>query len=700
MTRFLVLVLFLLISGSQLFAQPTNDNCNTPITLTDITNYCSRVGEFTNVDATPSGYGAATCWPSTGRDVWFRFRAFFTDVNITIIGINNRSGVPGGTLSRPMVALYRGVCGGTISELRCGADLAGNGALGIYQGGLVVGVDYYIRVDGINNSMGTFQLCLNNFNPPALPGQDCNTAGVLCDKTPFVVQKVTGGGRDPDEAAASCLGDNSGKNSESSSVWFTWIAANDGTLTFTLKPLNPSDDIDYALYELPSGIHKCSDKILLRCNATAPPCAGPTGLNLTDPDISENLNCNSGENGYCKFIDMQKDHTYTLVVNNFTDTGIGFSVEWGGTGEFAGPVANFGVDPPTGLKCETDFVVADSSTFVSGSILRWTWNFGKDAIPQTAVDNAAGVKHSVRYNSFGEKYISLTIITDIGCQITEIRRIYVEPCCEDLPTLRIGIDSTRNLSCFESNDGMIAFNGNQGTPFDEDINGVKSFYYQYSLNGQDFSPTSRFINLPAGTYTVYIQDRKGCTDSIQVVITQPDKVVPNAGSDLEIDLGDFIDLNATVVPGGIYNYNWERGTNIDCINCQNTKALPINDGYYTVRTTNENGCTGLDSFFVRVRKNYDVFTPNVFSPNGDNINDFFFVGGSKSIANVDLLQIFDRWGNLIYEGKNLQPNNQSIGWNGRFKNQSCNPGVYVYLIKARFLDDHVLTESGDLSLLK
>ena len=112
------------------------------------------------------------------------------------------------------------------------------------------------------------------------------------------------------------------------------------------------------------------------------------------------------------------------------------------------------------------------------------------------------VKHSVRYNSLGEKYISLTIITDIGCQITEIRRIYVEPCCEDLPTLRIGIDSTRNLSCFESNDGMIAFNGNQGTPFDEDINGVKSFYYQYSLNGQDFSPTSRFINLPAGTLSL------------------------------------------------------------------------------------------------------------------------------------------------------------------------------------------------------
>lgn len=72
--------------------------------------------------------------------------------------------------------------------------------------GLIVGLDYYIRVDGVNSTTGTFQLCINNFNPPALPGQDCKTAGVLCDKSPFVVQKVSGGGMDIDEANNSCLG--------------------------------------------------------------------------------------------------------------------------------------------------------------------------------------------------------------------------------------------------------------------------------------------------------------------------------------------------------------------------------------------------------------------------------------------------------------------------------------------------------------
>lgn len=696
MNKVYCLLIFFFSYGILGFAQPVNDNCTNPFTIPDVTNYCSKVGEFTNVGATPSGYGPATCWTSTGKDVWFRFRAFFTDVNITIIG-TNLGGTAKGTLSRPMVALYKGICGGTISELECGVDNS-KGILSIFQGGLIVGADYFIRVDGVSDAMGTFQLCINNFNPPAQPQQDCKQSTVLCDKSPFVVQKISGGGMDSDEANNSCLGDNSTQTSESSSVWYTWQASNDGTLTFTLKPLNPSDDIDFAVYELPSGIHNCNDKIVLRCNATAPPCAGPTGLDLTDNDISEDLNCNSGENGYCKFIDMQQGKAYAIVINNFTNTGIGFSVDWGGTGEFAGPTANFGIEPPSGLKCETDFQVIDSSSSsASSSIVRWTWNFGKDAVPQTGSGNQI---HTVRYNSFGEKFVTMTIITSNGCQVTEIRRVYVEPCCEDLPTLGIQLDSMRNLSCFKSNDGMIAVNGTQGTPFDEDINGIKVFYYQYSLDGQEFSSSNIFTNLMAGKHTVFIQDRKGCLDTIEIIITEPAEVVAYAGDDIEIELGDILDLNATVDPQDFYTYEWYRGDSIECNTCQNTKALPFNDGYYAVKATNANGCSDLDSFFVRVRKEYFIYPPNVFSPNGDNINDIFYILGGKSFSNIELMQIFDRWGNLLYEGKNLEPNNPSAGWNGRSNNQSCNPGVYVYVLKARFIDGHTESISGDITLIR
>jgi gliding motility-associated-like protein len=691
------LFLFVAVFSIKGFAQPSNDDCSSPINIPDVTNYCSKIGEFTNINAGNSGYSSATCWPNTDKDVWFRFRAFFTDVNIVVIG-TNLGGTKGGTLARPMVALYKGVCGGTISELECGADVTGKGIFSIYQGALIVGADYFIRIDGANKSSGTFQLCINNFNPPAKAEQDCIDATVLCDKSSFVVQKLTGGGLNSDEASNSCLGDNITQTSESSSVWYTWTAANDGTLTFTLTPLNPSDDIDFAVYELPNGIHNsCDNKIVLRCNATAPPCAGPTGLDTLDKDITEDLNCNSGENGYCKYIDMMQGKAYAMVINNFSNTGIGFSVKWGGTGQFASPIANFGIDPPGGLKCETDFMVIDSSTASAGiGIGRWTWNFGKDAVPQVGTGNQV---HSVRYNSFGEKFIALTIESTNGCLLTEIRRVYVEPCCEDLPNLKILLDSMRNVSCFGDKDGMIAVSGNLGSPFDEDVNGIKNFYYQYSLDGQEFTQTNVFNNLIAGNHTIIIQDRKGCLDTLQVLITEPDHVIPDAGDDLEVDLGSIIDLNVTVTPGAFYNYTWYRGDSIACNTCQSTTAFPLNDGFYAVQAVNEFGCIGIDSIFVHVIKNYVVYPPNVFSPNGDNINDVFFVNGSKSLSEIELLQIFDRWGNLLFEGTNLKADS-SVGWNGRAGGEPCMPGVYVFLVKARFLDGHTESVSGDLTLMR
>jgi hypothetical protein len=55
---------------------------------------------------------------------------------------------------------------------------------------------------------------------------------------------------------------------------------------------------------------------------------------------------------------------------------------------------------------------------------------------------------------------------------------------------------------------------------------------------------------------------------------------------------------------------------------------------------------------------------------------------------------------LLYLGKNFNPNNPASGWNGRSNDNPCNPGVYVYLVKARFLDGHIETIGGDLTLMR
>ena len=71
-----------------------------------------------------------------------------------------------------------------------------------------------------------------------------------------------------------------------------------------------------------------------------------------------------------------------------------------------------------------------------------------------------------------------------------------------------------------------------------------------------------------------------------------------------------------------------------------------------------------------------LFIPNIFTPNGDNINDYFFIkNASDWIINV---QIFNRWGNLVYKADNYQNN-----WDGKYKGNPLSDGVYYYIINAK-----------------
>ena len=93
MNKQLTLLAFLFF-GKILTAQPSNDGCETPIAIPDVTNFCTPVGQFTNAKATDSGYGAAACMATASNDVWFSFVALSTDVNIVIRGKTTTS--PGG----------------------------------------------------------------------------------------------------------------------------------------------------------------------------------------------------------------------------------------------------------------------------------------------------------------------------------------------------------------------------------------------------------------------------------------------------------------------------------------------------------------------------------------------------------------------------------------------------------------------------
>ncbi len=76
-------------------------------------------------------------------------------------------------------------------------------------------------------------------------------------------------------------------------------------------------------------------------------------------------------------------------------------------------------------------------------------------------------------------------------------------------------------------------------------------------------------------------------------------------------------------------------------------------------------------------EHYDVFWPNVFSPNNDGNNDYFTIYGGPELINIKELSLYSRWGGKVYQGSNLLPN-QDEGWDGRISGQDIAGGVYVF----------------------
>lgn len=98
-------------------------------------------------------------------------------------------------------------------------------------------------------------------------------------------------------------------------------------------------------------------------------------------------------------------------------------------------------------------------------------------------------------------------------------------------------------------------------------------------------------------------------------------------------------------------------------------------GTYSVELTvsNDGGCSATTTQLISIDER--IVVPNVFSPDGDGINDFFTVtsGGLKTYA----LLIVNRWGNVVFES-----DNPSVHWDGTSNGKACEEGVYFYDLKA------------------
>ena len=326
----------------------------------------------------------------------------------------------------------------------------------------------------------------------------------------------------------------------------------------------------------------------------------------------------------------------------------------------------------TDVLCKGDATGTALATFTGGSEpYSPVWSFNN-----TAANNINNLPAGTYY---------LTLTDGNSCQLTD--SIVVE---EPADSLALTAETVDNL-CFGDRDGEIRITGTGGT-----------YPYQFSLDGETYSNSNRFIGLEAGTYTLYTQDANGCLHNEDVTITQPDEFIIEAIDDLDIEYGDAAILDVTTTNGiDPIMYIWTPATFLSCSDCQTPVADSLSvDTYFEVFATDGNGCTSESGMYVRVNTPRYVFIANGFTPNDDGNNDVLYVQGGKGTSEVLSFQVFDRWGELVYEAMNSPLNDENYGWDGTFKGQDMNGGVFVWAVEVLFEDGKKVTYKGSSILIR
>ncbi|MCB0507822.1 MAG: gliding motility-associated C-terminal domain-containing protein [Bacteroidetes bacterium] len=203
---------------------------------------------------------------------------------------------------------------------------------------------------------------------------------------------------------------------------------------------------------------------------------------------------------------------------------------------------------------------------------------------------------------------------------------------------------------------------------------------------------------PDSSFYVYfnIQNNFGCTQSDSVLINVYPKPEVQASTDKPIVYyGETAQLLATENQN--YAYHWLPENAVSNPSIFNPTTTPLENTTYTILITDNHQCRNQDTVSIQVVQyecgSKNIFLPTAFSPNGDEINDVYFV--RSSVLKSMLLVIYDRWGNKVFESKDI-----NIGWDGTYKGKPANADVYGYYFTGECLQGEKISLKGNITLLR
>lgn len=306
------------------------------------------------------------------------------------------------------------------------------------------------------------------------------------------------------------------------------------------------------------------------------------------------------------------------------------------------------VDTTKSVKLAVDSVVkVDCASTNSGSVLVTTTG---GVMPYTYSWSNSATSEDITNVAVGN--YTLVATDDAGCTATISAAVTKVPIFVMTPDVN-------NVSCYGAADGSIGLTLADGSG---------SYSYSWSNN----ETTNNISNLAPGTYIVTVTDNNTqCMLSDTLTVTEPDSL-----SVITTSVKD--DCNNTpageasaIVTGGItpYSYNWSN-------NGTAATVTGLTEGTYTVIVTDANSCQSTRSQLVeREVCDFAISIPDVITPNNDGTNDNWVVQSLQYYTN-NTVQIFNKWGDMVYEKKNYDNT-----WSGTKTNgEPLADGTYYYLI--------------------
>ena len=634
------------------------ENCETAPYICDLEGYCSNNYEAGN-DGTPNAFCG-----QVETDVWLAFRAgtTFLQLEIEPYDCQNNNGIQAAMFSTSDCETF---------NLVSNCFDAGSPQIFILEANsLVVGNTYYIMIDGKGGDRCNFTFnLLDGFTIPP----DWSIAG---------------------EPVFGCIGEetvlNGSSLNNSAAAEFEWIT-DDGNIVAGGNTLTPTVDTPgtYSLV-VTDNAQSCTDT-----SSTTFAFYPEILLNIPIPQV---IDCVDNQTVTLELEIAGTEDTYSFSWLNAVGTEVG--TEQNLVVDIAGIYTITVINEMTGCEksAETE-VFADVNTPVALIDLPADLDCLKDTLTLTAPNSSQNpdfistwstVDGSILGSPFGlftdinsVGTYNLNILNpDNGCEANdevEVIRNEAEP---------NAILSTVKNPCYDEETGTIEL--------DSVINGNPD--YLFAIDSSAFSAVTFYENLAPGPYLITVIDAVGCEYDTTITIIPQDEILVDLGDDFSILLGDSVSLNPNPSEEDLI-FDWIQDTTyLSCHDCENPIVTPIESAYYILNVEDENGCFTSDSIRVYVDQRYRVFFPSAFSPNGDGVNDVLYMFGDNDVAQVLSLEIYDRWGELLFSDKDFQPNDPLHGFNGRHRGKTLNAQGLAWIAQVQFIDGQKEWFNG-LSLL-